>query len=565
MSFIFVKNFQVKSGFTLMVIGKKHWLIFIFMLALSTRFFGLNYGLPYTEMPDEEVLIRATLDMGRYRLSPNYYQVPHLMFNLTFPVMASYYAAGRLTGKFSSPKSFAASYFRDITPFFLIGRGMSAFVSSLTVLLLAVFLWRLWGRRAALLGSLLLIFFPLDVSYAHLVRPDTYLNLCGLGVIFFSFRLLESRKWSNFLLSGLLIGIAWGAKYNGLAYGLYYLMGFLLGVKAFRDIFSKTEITKFVTGLLMIPVGAVIATPYCFINFKKFMGIYSGQLGHVTSRGHLGFESVNGWLYYLFEGFPKTMTIPLEIMAILGVFIALVRHRKTDLFFLVFPLAYFLYIGSWQTTFPRYYYPLIIPFVIFIVIAFEFLIEKFPFLQWNTWSRILLAALILALPVSQVLQTEYYYTRPSTRLIAKEWIENNLPANSKIAMENYGPHIRPGKEEYERRLAKLEARGKPALKVRYLLENYDDSIPGFDWEYIWKKKPKDPVRYLIENGFDYAIINERNYRAAYHKDSVILHPETTSYYQRYYDYLWSNFKPIKEFIPASKYALGSRITIFKLK
>ena len=64
---------------------------------------------------------------------------------------------------------------------------------------------------------------------------------------------------------------------------------------------------------------------------------------------------------------------------------------------------------------------------------------------------------------------------------------------------------------------------------------------------------------------EYAIINERKYRAAYQKDSLILHPEIITYYRRYYDYLFKNYTPLKEFVPASPYALGSRIVIFKLR
>jgi hypothetical protein len=126
---------------------------------------------------------------------------------------------------------------------------------------------------------------------------------------------------------------------------------------------------------------------------------------------------------------------PAAVLGILGTiwlfFILRDKKEKKMIVFLIFPVAYFLYVGSWHTKFIRYMVPLL-PF--FGISAAYFLSKMRGFsirLEKVLTFTIIFSSIVWGLAFFSI------YLRPQTRITASEWIYQNIPSGSKIYTEHW--------------------------------------------------------------------------------------------------------------------------------
>jgi hypothetical protein len=81
------------------------WLISaILILGLSLRLWGINFGLPFMDHPDEGVPVRIALRfLQTGNLNPEFFHWPSLLFHLNALVYGAFYLGGWLTGRFTRP------------------------------------------------------------------------------------------------------------------------------------------------------------------------------------------------------------------------------------------------------------------------------------------------------------------------------------------------------------------------------------------------------------------------------------------------------------------------------
>jgi hypothetical protein len=71
-------------------------------------------------------------------------------------------------------------------------------------------------------------------------------------------------------------------------------------------------------------------------------------------------------------------------------------------------------------------------------------------------------ALIIAVPLLALIRQDYMFTRPDTRVLAKDWIEKNIPSGSKILIDGMryrliqSPPLNPDESTVERRITRAE-------------------------------------------------------------------------------------------------------------
>jgi hypothetical protein len=102
--------------------------------------------------------------------------------------------------------------------------------------------------------------------------------------------------------------------------------------------------------------------------------------------GHLGFENYpNGLIYHSLYTIPQSFGVLLVIFVLIGIYCLTKIEKK--FYFLIFPLFYFLMMGSWKVLFQRYAIP-IFPFIaIFGAIGINYAIQKI--LKTNIYIYIL--------------------------------------------------------------------------------------------------------------------------------------------------------------------------------
>jgi len=145
--------------------------------------------------------------------------------------------------------------------------------------------------------------------------------------------------------------------------------------------------------------------------------------------------------------------VPLGLLALAGLVVTALRHRPREVILLAFPLPYFLVIGSWSSRFERYTLPLV-PFLALLaalglVALAAWLRDRAARLpghllaSWRPGLGLVLAVALLVGP--EIIRIGHWHlllARPDTRQVAGEWIEREIPAGSRIAMEPYSPAIR---------------------------------------------------------------------------------------------------------------------------
>jgi hypothetical protein len=162
---------------------------------------------------------------------------------------------------------------------------------------------------------------------------------------------------------------------------------------------------------------------------------------------------MNAYLFHLLHSVPEGMGVPLALLAVGGVALAVLRGGRREVILLAFPVPYSLVIGSWSSRFERYTLPLL-PFLtllaaLSLVALAAWLRERSA--RWSGrvaapwWPGLGLALAVAVLVGPEVARGIHWHrllARPDTRAVAGEWIEREIPAEARIALEPYSPAIR---------------------------------------------------------------------------------------------------------------------------
>jgi dolichyl-phosphate-mannose--protein O-mannosyl transferase len=138
----------------------------------ALRFWGINFGLPYTYAPDETWHLSVALGILKTGdLNPYWLGYPHLAFYLNAILLFFHYIGGRLLGAFTStadlpyPDVLTVGVGRlDMPAEFLLARGLTALFGSASILLVYLI-----GRRlhpssfVGLAGALFFAISPANV------------------------------------------------------------------------------------------------------------------------------------------------------------------------------------------------------------------------------------------------------------------------------------------------------------------------------------------------------------------------------------------------------------------
>jgi hypothetical protein len=148
---------------------------------------------------------------------------------------------------------------------------------------------------------------------------------------------------------------------------------------------------------------------------------------------------------------------PLLIVGLIGI-IALLFRVKKNILFLLFPLIYFGWVGSWFAKFNRYN----VPFLPFVTITAAWILIKL--------RNKFLVIIICLVTIAWGLANFSVYLRPQTRFVATEWIFTHIPAGAHIYTEHWNdglpldlPHAIP----YNRELLTVYDEDNAAKKIYY--------------------------------------------------------------------------------------------------
>jgi hypothetical protein len=186
--------------------------------------------------------------------------------------------------------------------------------------------------------------------------------------------------------------------------------------------------------------GFLLGTPYAVLELSTFLSSLASVLGHYGAS-QPGFEGGNTWLWYLRETLTSADAFIVGL-GLAGIVWAVVKHRRGDLVLLSFLVPYYVLVSLWRVRFER---NLVALLPLLVVLAARLLVDAVSWLgtRWpvlRRWELPLLAcvtAVGVLMPARAVLDFDEALSQRDHRTLAAEWVNDNVPAGSKIVTEAF--------------------------------------------------------------------------------------------------------------------------------
>jgi len=439
---------------------EKILLLLIIALGAFLRLYGLNWDQNQHLHPDERAIIMFTLPL-------NFPSSLSEFLSVSSPLNPHFFAYGSLPlyllkaiGALASIHYPQALSYDQIN---LIGRFISVIFDVGTLIFIFLLGKKLFSKTVGLLGTFFYAISVFPIQAAHFYAVDTTLTFFILFTLYVIILFYEKPTKIKAILIGILFGASLATKTSALA--LVASIGIAL-ISDFILIFLKNphrphiwlnHVPKFLKTLFIEGIIIAIFTfltffifePYAFLSFKEFwrQTLEQSQMTHnaFTFPYTLQYVGKIPYFYELKNIFFWGQGPILATISFLGIFyisfIVLKKKKEKkwaqEFILLIFLLSYFIVVGKFAVGWMRYMLPLYPLFCLFgAVLSFkisQILKTKIKsHLILNTFYLIVYTS-ILVWPLSFM----YIYTKPNTRVLATNWINQNIPIGSAIATEHW--------------------------------------------------------------------------------------------------------------------------------
>lgn len=297
---------------------------------------------------------------------------------------------------------------REINALFW-GRYTTAFVSTLSILLLYGFGAKIFNKQVGLISAILLALSFRAVSNSHIGLPDTYNAFFLIFSVYASYSIIKHRSASSFLLAGIALGLSFATKYQVFCF-LPFIYSYLISnprIKNLSDIKGIiTDRRLYIAGFATIVVFSLI-NPYLFIHFDAARQ----SVSEVSAKYAMGRNNIN--LFPLHYWIVNEHGPVLVGLMFLGTLLAFIKQRKV-FFLLASCIVPFLFIMMYYSVGGFYVrnFISISPFffvfaAFFIYSAASFIAARIKLPSITTSLVILVVALYI--PVKNtIIHTQYY-------------------------------------------------------------------------------------------------------------------------------------------------------------
>lgn len=487
-------------------------LLSIVVLGLLVRLWGVDFGLPYLYHPDEPNKIEIAQNIFKTGdLNPRYFLKPTLFIYFNALAYVPYYLYGQQAGVFESPDDILPPIMLDmgvgIAPLptaALMGRLLTVFIATASIPLV-YFIGRQISHRSAvgLLAASMIAIFPTNVDNSRYITENSYLTFFILVVLWASVRIYQSGRTRDYWIAGIATGLAVSSKYPGVIIAVVPFVSHLLsGRGGLKD-------RRLYTMYILVPLVFFLTTPYAILDYTKFLEDSLYEVDHYAS-GHDGMEggSLVWYMSYMFYSAGIVYAL-----AFSGMLRGFVTKSREMIILSAFPIVYLVFISSFVVRNDRTFLPMT-PFL--YILAAWFLVFLFDQIRKVDSKRVQIllyftligvSAFGYGLPARTTFQHAVRLTVIDSRATSAEWVNENLPKGSSVAIEAYAPYVNP--------------------------ESY--TVRGFG-SLIFQAP-----EWYVANGFDYLIFSEGQYGRYYRE------PEKYSSQISQYESFFNYFEPVRIF------------------
>jgi len=407
-------------------------LLVILAIAAIARCWGINFGLPNTNCrPDEIITIGKAFRAGAGNLNPEYFYHPAFYFYFISIFYGFYFIFGFIFRRYTSILDFAMEYAKDPTNFFLIARSITALLGTLTVFMVYLIARDLFDKRTARVSALFLGLAYLHVRDSHYATTDVAQAFLIMASVFFIMKCADIKTLKNYVLAGVLAGLAFATKYAGVFLVLPMSITHFFNIAEEKKRLLDKRIIWFLTA---VALAFLIGAPFTVLDFPHFKENILKQfakLDLMQTDVYIGRAFWRQFSFSLFFGLGWSLLFS----AIAGFFIFVKKDLRKAIIFSSFPLLYYAFAGKGYEAYARYMIP-IVPFLcitaaVFAVTLGERLSGYFKTRSANITISIL-AILILLPSGHSIVRYDELLAKRDNRLVAADWIQENIPKGSSI-------------------------------------------------------------------------------------------------------------------------------------
>lgn len=386
---------------------------------------GIGFGLPNLYHQDEPMMVHHALAIGvaDLPLHPGYFVIPAFVIYLLFTLYSVSYVLGHFAGTFADPQAFALKFLEDPSAFFLMGRFViGVMFGAASVGLLGKMAKDLFGPRTGLLAALFLAFAFLHVHESRYIYADVPMTFFLIAFYVVACRCLRNPVSNLAVLAGACLGLAMAAKYNAvIAAAPVFVVGLLD-----REITLQKKTVLFLIAGLTAALMFFLINPYVILDWPSFVDTWRRQ-----SRA----QAFMGYGYHLEYSLAGGLGWPLLGLSLAGFIPFIRKYRREGLFAAGFVLLHYVICIYLSQPYARY----MLPAVPFLCLSAAFGLEA----AAKAVPAFLLCLLVLAQPLAMDAYSVYLLHQEDTRTELQRWIEAQIPANTKIALDHsfFGPHL----------------------------------------------------------------------------------------------------------------------------
>lgn len=405
----------------------------ILALGLGLRLWGISFGIPYDFTPDEvhEIIRALKLGAGDYAWTSGKGGLYYLLF-VEYGFLFVYWW---LTGQVQGATDFAIRYLQDPTAFYLLGRVTVALMGAVSCLVIYAVGKRTHSRWVGLVAAFIAATAYYHAMWSHYINVDTGMTLAiWTGVLaYLVYEETRNRRW--LLAAGALVGVAVAFKLPGGIGLAVLLLAIATAPGELADLRKKLVDGVLVTAAMFVTIVAIspeniIGLLYVAENFTNFLvadataqtssdvsveDIYAVTIFHDTS-----------YLSVLLNDYHAV----LNVLALAGMAIGLWKKNRWAIVWTLSILSFLtVLVLSDRPGEDRYLLPLVPASWLLAAWAIEGITRR-------RRPLVILALFVVVTPsMLKLVEQNYTWTRPDTRVIAKAWIEENVPADAKILMD----------------------------------------------------------------------------------------------------------------------------------
>jgi hypothetical protein len=421
------------------------WVVVVVTLfSAGMHLWGVRHELPFVIKSDETVFVDAALGMiAEGTLNPRWFGNPGS--TMIYPLAAIYHGwdvvmnGARL---FHADPKILERYRSNPATFHLLGRCLSVAYGVMAIPFVYLLGRRAFGQRVGIAGAWLFAGYALAVSHAQEIRTDSAGAFFGVLSLWLCLRICDEPTLLNQAFAGAAIGLGIASRYFMimLVPVLLAIDGYVVWKQGSGGDRVKLRL-GIVIGLLAIACAFAVSTPFMFIDYHTAVRDIRLE-ARTTHEGADGLSPLGNARWYLSKAIPQAMSIPQAILGTAGLILVFWRRRFEQSVLGGFVVIFTIGICSSALHWARWFIPILPVLALFAADAMDRIVNWLAqalraSLPWH--AALFAGGVILASTsaVRDLALQDVQQSRPSTRLVARQWMVENLPVGAKIAEEWY--------------------------------------------------------------------------------------------------------------------------------